>query len=696
MKFRSIILLAFFVSGTITSYAQHKPCGSADVNNEEIAKDPAKAELQQKLHREALEYTETYDENNRGGLRVIPVVIHVMHDGGDENIPKEQVLNAIEIINEDFQLLNADQDMIVEEFDFMKANTGVEFRLAKLDPDGNCTEGITRTKTPLTFDAGENVKDLISWNTSMYLNVWVVEDIASGAGGYAYYPGNAPGQDHEGIVINNGQFGGIGESGGSNFARRSLTHEIGHWLNLAHTWGSTNENNVETNCFSDDGVNDTPNTIGSAQNCTLGQNTCGSLDNVQNYMDYSTCGRMFSSGQAARMNSAMESYDAGPLGYYRRNLWQQSNLEATGTNDGFENVCAPIADFTADKEMICLGEEVQFMDESYNAEVDGTWTWNWSFEGGDPATSTDQNPTVVFNTAGEHNVSLTVTNSTGSGSQTYSNLISVSGSDSNTNAPFMEGMEYSNWPLHSSDPNLNWVVENETSSTWYRSAAAAHTGEASARINMRTVSRGATNSLISQPFNLTDVLADGELSFWYAHSPRSGEDSDERMRVYLSKNCGASWNIKFTRQGTSLHTTETTHSNFVPDANEWEYVDLSLSGYYGEPHVLIKFETVSDRTSNLFLDDINISSASTGIQDGDISSKVDMFPNPTNGVFNVSTRLENTSVVIVDMNGKQVFNEQLQSAGRSSYDLSHLTAGIYLVRFGHELGISTQKLVLNH
>ncbi|MFT4526857.1 MAG: PKD repeat protein [Bacteroidia bacterium] len=696
MNIKSLsILLINLVALSSTTLGQNHTCGSAQVNNEAIANDSSKSELQRKMHLEALEFTETY-ANNRGGIKIIPVVIHVMHNGGDENITKDQVDNAIEIINEDFRLMNDDSDQIIPEFFNIQADTQVEFRLAQKDPNGNCTDGVTRTKTELTFDAGENVKNLISWNTSKYLNIWVVDNISIGAGGYAYYPGSAPGQDNEGIVIRNAQFGGIGESNGGNFSRRSLTHEIGHYLNLAHTWGSTNENAVEENCFSDDGVSDTPNTIGSDQNCVLDQASCGSLDNVQNYMDYATCGRMFTMNQGARMNSALNSTDGGSLGYYRRTLWQQSNLIATGTNAGFVNICAPIADFTSDKDQVCPGSEIQFTDQSYNAEVDGSWTWSWSFEGGNPATSDEQNPLVIFNTPGDHSISLTVTNSTGTDSQTYSELISVSGTSSNTIAPFMEGMEYADWPDHPTDPDLDWSVENETSSTWFRTTNAAHSGAASTRINLRNITDGAINSLISQPFNLSTVASgDAKLSFWYAHSARNGDDSSERMRVYVSKNCGENWNIRFSRQGNSLHTTEVTHSNFVPDADEWEFVEFNMTTYEGEPHVLVKFEAMSDRESYLYVDDINIGTGSTGIFDGDITSTIEMFPNPSNGFVNLITRLDHTGISVSDITGKLIISETGTAAGKTTLELSDLPNGIYTVKFQNEEGISIKKLVLN-
>ncbi len=676
-----------------TSYAQNHTCGSAIVNNIAVANDPQKAEIQRQLHEDAIAFTENY-AHNRGGIKVIPVVVHVMHDGGDENISREQVLNAMEIINEDFRLLNTDNDQIIPPFAAIKADAQIEFRLARIDPDGNCTQGITWTQTELTFDAGENVKDLVNWNTSMYLNIWVVDQISIGAGGYSFNPGNAPSQSHEGIVVLNRQFGSIGQSNSSNFARRTLTHEIGHYLNLNHTWGSTNENAVEQNCFFGDGVNDTPNTIGSNQNCNLDQETCGSLDNVQNYMDYSTCGKMFTMGQAARMNSALNSDNQGSLGYYRKNLWQESNLIATGTNDGFDNVCEPIADFAADRHQICTTTDVQFTDLSYNADVDSTWTWEWMFEGGIPETSNEQNPIVNYPEAGVFAVSLEVSNSAGTNIVTRSSHISVSESQSNIAAPFSEGIENSEWPTNNSDPGLNWTIENETGTTWERNTNVAYTGNACASINLRLVDTDAINSIISPAFDISDTTMDYSINFRYAHSARNTEQSHERLRVYMSGNCGETWSLRFSRSGDLLQTTDDYHSNFTPELNEWDQIQTNVVGFDGSSNLLVKFETLSDRESKLYLDDINLTAVPTGISEGNIAPMVNIFPNPSAGTVNLSTRLPATQVEVFDLSGKQVYYAIINPTNNKLVDLSDQAEGVYTVRFQHETGISVKKLVL--
>lgn len=100
-----------------------------------------------------------------------------------------------------------------------------------------------------------------------------------------------------------------------------------------------------------------------------------------------------------------------------------------GNGDGFSldftaPICPtqpPVADFTASQTTICVGQSVTFTDTSTNIP----FVWSWSFPGGTPTTSVTQNPTVIYNTAGVYNVSLTATNYNGSNTKTMNLLITV-------------------------------------------------------------------------------------------------------------------------------------------------------------------------------------------------------------------------------------------------------------------------------
>ena len=318
---RKLLILPFFLISYFQVLAQTHPCGFTDIMNNRYSEEPSLLEMREAYE---IEIQQIINSKSSFAQKTIPVVIHVIYNDSYSNISSSQVASAITAINEDFNAGNSDYSSVVSAFSGVKSNLNINFELANLDPSGNATSGITRTQSNLTDSAGENVKALVNWDSDMYLNIWVVDNIESGAGAYAYYPGTAP-SGNEGIVCRHSQFGTWGTSSSSNFAATTLTHEIGHYLNLAHTWGNSNDAELEANCDEDDGVSDTPNTIGTVYGCNTNQSTCGSLDNVQNFMDYTDCTNMFTAGQRARAHAALHSSEGG-----RVNLWQYENLIATG------------------------------------------------------------------------------------------------------------------------------------------------------------------------------------------------------------------------------------------------------------------------------------------------------------------------------------------------------------------------------
>lgn len=81
----------------------------------------------------------------------------------------------------------------------------------------------------------------------------------------------------------------------------------------------------------------------------------------------------------------------------------------------------PVADFEANQISVCVGETVNFTDLSSETPT----SWAWTFNGGTPSTSNIQNPSITYNTAGTYQVSLTVSNSFGSDTETKSSYITV-------------------------------------------------------------------------------------------------------------------------------------------------------------------------------------------------------------------------------------------------------------------------------
>lgn len=265
----------------------------------------------------------------KGIIYKIPIVFHVLHMNGAENISDAQIKDALFILNRDYRKLNSDANNVHPDFAGMPADIEVEFVLATKAPNGACFKGITRTYSPLSYqgDNGGDQVDAIKagndvfqgeWPSNKYLNIFICGSIG-GAAGYTYKPASWQGTNMSsgGIWVLHNYVGSIGTS--TVGTSRTLTHECGHWLNLDHTWGGNNNPGNATSCSSDDAVQDTPNCIGVTA-CAINSNTCNSddgywgfpmRDNVENYMDYSYCSKMFTTGQKTRMRAALTSSIAG-------------------------------------------------------------------------------------------------------------------------------------------------------------------------------------------------------------------------------------------------------------------------------------------------------------------------------------------------------------------------------------------------
>lgn len=266
----------------------------------------------------------------------VPIVVHVIHTGGQDNVAESQIMSQIDVLNEDYRAKAGSAGAL-------GVDTKIEFCLAKLDPDGNPTSGITRTESPLAehVQADEAaLKALIRWDTERYLNIWVVKSIG-GEGenrilGYARYPEDPAGLD--GVVIAYRNFGRTGILTPPYNRGRTLTHEIGHSLGLFHPFQGGCLGSLPSTCLEfGDNVCDTPQSLFEAFGCNLGDsaNTCTEYpfdgpDAADNYMNYGNdaCMHGFTPGQAVRMRNVFEIYP------HRKKLVSPENLAASGCATG--------------------------------------------------------------------------------------------------------------------------------------------------------------------------------------------------------------------------------------------------------------------------------------------------------------------------------------------------------------------------
>ena len=555
----------------------------------------------------------------------------MVHQGGEENISDEQIQSAIDVLNEDFNAANSDIDQVVDEFADIVGNVQFEFRLAKIDPDGNCTNGINRVASETTNEGFFEMKDAAGiWDRSSYLNIWTCRQIGEGTAGYTFIPSTVSGsfgQAYDGIVLLHDYVGRIGTSNSTR--SHALSHEVGHWVNLEHTWGTDNNPGDPSSCSgsgSSDFVSDTPNTIGWTS-CDLDGATCGSLDNVENFMDYSYCYKMFTEGQANRMRAALNSSVA-----QRNQLHSPANLAETGVLDPDE-IC--FAEFVTDRDpKICAGQEIVFDDISYN----GVENRSWIFEGGNPSSSTDDNPVVVYETPGTYSVTLTVSNAEGEQTVSKENLVNVLG-EAQYALPFEEGFEN----MADIEENNEWVVVNPDESIirWTLTDQAALSGSQSVYVRGRSNADFQIETLESPTFDLSGLEDNAVLSFKYAHARRNS-NSDDFFQVRISRNCGENWNLRETRDIDELPTVSgNVGGQFIPTSDsDWEEVIIdNISSIFLTDEFRVRFEFTSVNGNNIYIDDINIYDPNTlSVNNNEVVKEITLFPNPATD--NVRLRLD--------------------------------------------------------
>lgn len=279
---------------------------------------------------------------------------------------------------------------------------------------------------------------------------------------------------------------------------------------------------------------------------------------------------------------------------YGRGTWESDLYSAVPS--------APVADFSATPTTICPGQTVNFTDLSTYSPT----SWSWTFTGGVPATSTLQNPSVVYNTPGTYAVTLTATNASGSDSETKTAYITVT---SALSLPLTEGFESTtfvpaNWI--SKDANLNgevWV-RNSTLGAYGTSAACAMWD------NYTHDEAGARDELQTPKYNFSSIST-ATLTFDVAYARYDAANSDS-LAVLVSTDCGVTFTQVYLKGGTTLSTNGgiDVSSKFTPTTSQWRNESISLSSYAGQASVMIAFQNRGHYGQPIYLDNINITTAS--------------------------------------------------------------------------------------
>lgn len=637
---------------------------------------------------------------NGDSVIIIPAVFHILTQGGAENISKSHVNRAVQILNQDFNRQNPDTLDIPPPFHPVRGNPKIEFRLAKLDPFGNCTDGIHRVYTPQEGVYG-NLYDNYGWDHTRYINFYIVKWIENDPlrSGVAYLASIDSGQTQpDNFDFIEAQYYVLGDGfNGLPAPQRShlLTHETGHNLGLNHIWGTL------SGCTDDDDVADTPLQDDASTSypvfpeisCNNGPNG----DMFNNFEDYAEGINMFTEGQVDRLRTCLARNE------WRASLWTPANLISTGVDTTLppcQNI--PVADFGYGNfsGLYCAGTPVRF----YEAASSNATFWNWEFNGGNPAASTDSFPSVIFADSGLHRVLLIAGNLFGT--DTVEKMISTLPAPSNYTTSMTESFE---------DTILNEQITQwrTLGKTWSITSLAADSGTYSIRMDS---SLQFFSTFFTHTFDLNQVSTTGRtLEFRVALglSP-VGAAINGGLRVTWKKPCenerdqmignnyrGAATSPLHSGEALSPDSLRTAITNavFIPNASQWKTISLTIpDSLTGE--IQIGFDwgsfTPTNKLKGLYIDNIKVKSGTVNIAENNAAFNWKIFPNPASDelIISLDTKSQESSITILDITGKLIFSTSEKVNDQLKVNTSNFPNGVYFVQVQNDQFTGIKKVLV--
>jgi PKD repeat protein len=370
---------------------------------------------------------------------------------------------------------------------------------------------------------------------------------------------------------------------------------------------------------------------------------------------------------------------------------------------------AASAQFYTDNVSVVEGSTVTFKDESLTPTH--ITSWNWSFPGGTPSTSSAQNPVITYKTPGVYSVTLIVTAVGGGDTMTRTNYIVVQ-STSNP-LPLFQGFESPGFPAsgwYLNNPN-NWNTSTYAyGNTWqqYTHPNGGGYGLSNGCMMFYNFNKnnqgyktneppppnpigGEYQQIYTPAYNFSHEVSDS-LYFDVAYAPFNSQYSDT-LAVYYSLDGGTTWKNIYLKGGMALATGDSISANvndtlgFIPTSTQWrtDYIKLP-SAVYGQQAVMFSFENRSYWGGQLYIDNINIPGSPLGLAPlANTSEDVKLYPNPNAGNFTLEVRngASEQKLNIYDVTGKSVYQSEIPAGNAVSFipvTMPGQSAGVYFYR----------------
>jgi hypothetical protein len=552
------------------------------------------------------------------GPRLIPVVVHVIHNGtamgSGANIPDSQIFEQIRILNEDFRRKNPDANRTPAEFLPVAADSNIEFILAKQDPNGLPTTGIVRLQgSKSAYDPNTDatlIGQLSQWNPEEYLNMYVVPLVQPFIG-YASFPiSDLPGLNFsptpaiiDGVTIDY-RFFGVGGNAISASRGRTATHEVGHYFGLRHIWG-------DGGCGVDDFVSDTPlqDNSNSVCNTNPSRTSCGSNDMIQNYMDYTpdACMNLFSQGQVERFNVVLENSPRRVT--LPNNRATQSpvlvdrDLMLFRIIKPVDAICeltvSPQVEVLNAGSMNVTSARIEFI---RNGTVVESRRFTLNLKTGESAILTFS---PIQLSAGNNQLEFKIIQVNDEADQNPSN-------NSKTSSPILHGeinLPYT-FPIQNF-PN-DWVISNPDQSFTWEKRNVTINGQTQPVVYIRHFEYEGPGQLDYFISPIVDLVKypNAQLVFEVAHAPYNQAGFQDDLLISVSEDCGSNFelnSVNYLKSGVSLETSPPTLDEFIPTSNSQFRTEIfNLKDFQSLGKVRISFITRNAYGNNIYLRNIRI------------------------------------------------------------------------------------------
>lgn len=333
----------------------------------------------------------------------------------------------------------------------------------------------------------------------------------------------------------------------------------------------------------------------------------------------------------------------------------------------------PVAGLAADITYLnlasdCSADTVQFVDHSTVRHASATW--NWTFSGGSPSSSTLQNPKVVYDTPGNYPVKLVVTDAFGIDSMEILNFITVTNSFGNTT--IIENFDGNTFPP------TNWKLEDSEGSSWEQDWPE---GDDSDRVasypNYWVDATGQKHYLVTPAVDLTNAVS---YNMTFDRTYNDNGSYDDSLAIVYRSSSQPDWQTIWIKGGAGLEVwgTDVWFWYDTDPTIGWVTEWMDLSFLVGESCVEFAFENRGYYGNHIWIDDVNL----TGdfLQTNELSAfNLNAFPNPSNGDYTIQTNKLVDSYRVVSLSGSEILKQEIVGSKQFEVNLQDEAKGIYFL-----------------